>query len=79
MARSAIKLKGAGLSERINSIKNIVKVITASTKDHFLSRQDPIMITREKIFGQDDKLKNLEKEVEAEIKNVLDNVMKELN
>jgi acetoin:2,6-dichlorophenolindophenol oxidoreductase subunit alpha len=79
MAKSAIKLKGAGLSERINSIKNIVKVISASTKDHFLSKKDPLLITREKISAQKKKLDGLEKEVRSEIKTILDEVMKELN
>jgi len=79
MAKSAMKLKGADLLERISSVKKIVKVIGTSTKDHFLSNQDPLLITRDKISAQKDKLDELEKEVKSEIKIVLDDVMKELN
>jgi pyruvate dehydrogenase E1 component alpha subunit len=78
MAKSAVKLKGAGIAERIDSIKGILKVIGASTKDHYISRQDPLAITRKKLEKQSSGLKDMESEVDAEIKSIFDEALKDL-
>ncbi len=78
MAKSAIKLKGAHLAERLSSIKNIVKVIGASTKDHFLSQEDPLQNARKKLLAEKTRLENLEKEVRDEMQSVLTSVMEVL-
>jgi pyruvate dehydrogenase E1 component alpha subunit len=79
MAKSAAKLKGAGIAERIDSIKGILKVIGASTKDHYISRRDPLAITRKKVEQQDYRLKEEEEKIDADVRKILNDVMNDLN
>ena len=79
MVKSAISLKGAPLKKRLVSVKNIVKVISASTKDHFWDKKDPLQTTRKKLSENQDQLNELEMNVTSEIKTVFEGVMKELN
>ena len=79
MAKSALSIKGAPLKSRIISVKNIVKVISASTRDHFWDKKDPLKTTRKKLSENQDQLNELEMNVTSEIKTVLEGVMKELD
>ena len=79
MVKSAISIKGAPLKKRIISVKNIVKVISASTKDHFWDKKDPLQTTRIKLSENRDQLNELEMNVTSEMKTVLEGVMKELD
>ena len=79
MAKSALSIKGAPLKNRIISVKNIVKVISASTKDHFWDKKDPLQTTRKKLSENRDQLNELEMNVTSEIKTVLESGMIEYN
>jgi len=79
MVKSAVKLKGASIKERLSSVKNIVKVIGSSTKDHFWDKKDPLQITRKKLSENQDQLNVLEETVKSEINVVLESVMIEYN
>lgn len=78
MVRSAVKLKGTSIRERIKSIKKVTNTITRSTKDHFITKQDPLLIAREKLSGYGDMLAESENGVKSELNEAVTAVLQKL-
>lgn len=75
MIKSITKIKGASLKERTNTLSSISSLIGKTAKERRVPGKDPLEITRNKLLHDESKLNQIEQEVQAEIKAVIDDVM----
>jgi TPP-dependent pyruvate/acetoin dehydrogenase alpha subunit len=70
LAKSMAKLKGAHIRERIKGTGTVLSVILGARRKDRSTQEDPILITREKLKKDPDKLRRIEEEVRHEMQEV---------
>jgi pyruvate dehydrogenase E1 component alpha subunit len=75
MLKSFLRVKGAPFRKRVDSLLYIIKLITSSHKVHTSNNYDPVLLTRQKLGGEQSRLLDLERDIKLEIEEAVDTAM----
>ncbi len=71
MVKSALTPKGASVIQRVQAILATTKMILASAKDHKILADDPLLLARQKLTHDKERLEFLETEVSKKIEDTV--------
>jgi pyruvate dehydrogenase E1 component alpha subunit len=75
LVKALFKPKGASIGKRAEGIRTITSLIKRAVKLRFSKNNDPLGLTREKLESDKTRLNGLEKEVENEIRQVVETAL----
>jgi acetoin:2,6-dichlorophenolindophenol oxidoreductase subunit alpha len=76
LLKSTTRIKGVSLSERVESIKEVLSLLTRSIKSGYSEKDDPLSLLRKKLGDESREIEAIEQEVNHEMDNVLEEVLK---
>lgn len=76
LIKSATKFSGTSLKERTISIKEVISLLGKTAKDRFSGEKDPVAILRKRLRDRTNEIENIEAEVNREMVNVVEKVLK---
>ena len=75
LVKSATKLKGGSLKERVGSMKKVASLLGKTVKDRYSGENDPLSILRKRLSNETNEVEAIEEEVNREMENVLEEVL----
>lgn len=76
LLKSTTRIKGASLSERVESIKEVLSLLTRTTKSRYSEKDDPLFLLRKKLGDETREIEDIEQEVNHEMDIVVEEVFK---
>jgi acetoin:2,6-dichlorophenolindophenol oxidoreductase subunit alpha len=74
LLKSATRIKGASLSHRVESIKEVLSLLTRSTRSRYSEKDDPLSLLRKKLGDETMRIEAIEQDVNHEMEIVLEEV-----
>lgn len=75
LLRSAIRIRGASIRERVRSLGEINALIRQATQDHLTEGRDPLEQARQKLKADATRLEKLEQEVRHQIRQAVEKAL----
>jgi TPP-dependent pyruvate/acetoin dehydrogenase alpha subunit len=76
LLKSSTRIKGASLSERVESIKEVLSLLTKSAKSRYSEKDDPLSLLRKKLEDEIREIEAIEQDVNHEMDIILEEIFK---
>lgn len=76
IVKSTTRLRGGSLNERAGSIKDVLLLLSTTTKERYSEKNDPLSILRKKLVNEIKEIEAIEQDVNQEMNYVVEEVLK---
>lgn len=76
LLKSATRIKGASLSERTESIKEVLSLLTRTIKSKYSDKDDPLLLLKKKLGDATNEIEAIEQDVKHEMDIIIEEVLK---
>lgn len=75
MMKSLLRFKGGSLSDRIQGVKSVLKMLSQASTKRSLQQRDPLVLVRLKLVDNPERLQSIENDVTREIQQVVESAL----